>query len=375
MEREEIELNDEGKCSVALGLLRDGQYEMALDYWDKMRDTATQVPEWVSAIFICVLMMRGFVDEAVQLAQQMLAMAGGSSKALSLVLWSYLLDECSRSLHYEGTKLVWDEMVSPGAINPADGIALNVLSTAARHGDAALATAVVEHLSKRDTKLGYQHYEPLLDAYVRDGRLAAAFRVLCIMNDAGVRPGRSSTRSIFAALKEAPELADEAIKTLADLQRVPVAAINVLLEGVAAQGDVTRTLDVYRHVRDLCQSGPSERTFALLLEGCDTAEPAVFLVAEMDRYSMRPTPAILDNLIRCFARDGSLDVALLYVDEMRRIAQSDTLMSERTLRAVAQRCYRDKNPKFLSLAAEAKRRGISLDWEALGVVNGAGSEA
>ncbi|KAK4039051.1 hypothetical protein C8A01DRAFT_16949 [Parachaetomium inaequale] len=374
MEQQGIELNDEGKCSVALGLLRDGQLEMALDYWDKMRDTGTQVPEWVSSIFIYVLVMRGFVDEAVQLVQQTLAMAGASSKALPLVVWSYLLDECSRSLHYEGTKLAWDKMVSPGAINPADGIALNVLSTAARHGDAALATAVIELLSNRDAKLGYQHYEPLLDAYVRDGRLAAAFRVLCIMSDAGVHPDRASTRSIFAALKEAPELADEAVKTLGDLQRVPVAAINVLLEGVAAAtgGDMARTLDVYRQVRDLCQSGPNEHTFVLLLEGCDAAEPAVFLVSEMDRYSVRPTPAILDHLIRCFARDGNLDVALLYVDEMGRLAQSGAWMSERTLRAVVRRCYRDKNPKFFSLVAEAKRRGMRLDMEALGVGNGAG---
>ncbi|KAH6856613.1 hypothetical protein B0I37DRAFT_367935 [Chaetomium sp. MPI-CAGE-AT-0009] len=367
LEEQEMELTDDGKASVALGLLRDGQNEMALDYWDSMRSTGTQIPEWVSVTFVYVLVLRGFVDEAVQLFRQVLDMARANSNAVPLSLWSYVLDECSRALHYEGTKLVWDEMVSPGKINPADGIALNVLNTAARHGDTALATAVIELLSAREVKLGFHHYEPLLESYVHAGNLEVAFRVLGIMNDAGVQPDQPSTRAIFSALRDSPDLAEEAVRIIRSLGRVPVAAINVVLEAVAVAGDMSKTLDVYRQVCDLCQSGPNQQTFVRLLGQCQHAEPAVFLVSEMDRFSVRPSPPILDSLIRCFARDGDLGVALLYLDEMSRFARSSASpwISERTLLTVLRRCYRERDDRAFALVAEAERRGMHVDMDTM----------
>jgi pentatricopeptide repeat protein len=404
-----MELTDDGKASVALGLLRDGQNEMALDYWDTMRSTGTQIPEWVSATFVYVLVLRGFMDEAVQLFRQVLEMAKNNSNSVPLSLWSYILDECSRALHYKGTKLVWDEMVSPGKINPADGIALNVLNTAARHGDTALATAVIELLSAREVKLGFHHYEPLLESYVHAGNLEVAFRVLGIMNDAGIQPDQPSTRAIFSALKDSPDLTEDAIRIIHNLGRVPVAAVNVVLEAVAtttaAAGDMAKTLDVYRQVCDLCQSGPNQQTFALLLSQCRRAEPAVYLVAEMDRFSVRPSPPILDSLIRCFARDGNLGVALAYLDEMSRFAAAadaaaaaaaaaaataapaaggpvspsasvsapssslsssasvSNWVSERTLLTVLRRCYREKDERAFALVAEARKRGMAVDMD------------
>ncbi|KAK3294846.1 uncharacterized protein B0H64DRAFT_196528 [Chaetomium fimeti] len=381
MEEQDMELTDDGKASVALGLLRDGQNEMALDYWDSMRSNGTKIPEWVSATFVSVLVLRGFVDEAVQLFRQVLKMARANSKPVPLSLWSYILDECSRSLHYEGTKLVWDEMVSPGKINPADGIALNVLNTAARHGDTALATAVIELLSTREVKLGFHHYEPLLESYVHAGNLDVAFRVLGIMNDAGVQPDQPSTRAIFSALKDSPDLTQEVVRILRSLGRVPVAAVNVVLEAVAAAGDMAKTLDVYRQVCDLCQSGPNQQTFILLLNQCRRAGPAVFLVSEMDRFSVRPSPPILDSLIRCFAQDGSLDVALLYLDEMSRFARSSSSssaaaatpwVSERTLLTVLRRCFREKDERAFALVAEAQKRGMQVDMDTVRKMERAG---
>ncbi|KAK4146819.1 uncharacterized protein C8A04DRAFT_34706 [Dichotomopilus funicola] len=352
MKESSVALTDDGKFSVALGLLRDGQTEMALDCWDEMRRSKMQIPEWVSSIFFYALMMRGVVDEALQLFQEILEMAGNKPEGVPLILWSYLLDECSRNLHYEGTRFVWDTMVTPGTINPADGILLNVLNTAARHGDAALATTVVELLAAREARVGLHHYEPLMESYVQGGELESSFRVLCIMNDAGLVPDHSGTRPILAALRQAPEL------------RVPAAAINVVLEArivnttdaaaaAAATAtatststsqptpqsppywdetnhnpntnpdpDLTSLLTLYRQLANLSISGPNEQTFLLLLDQCTHTQPAAFLLSEMDRFAIRPTPAILRHLIRCFAHDGDLDVALGYAAELGRLSPS-----------------------------------------------------
>jgi hypothetical protein len=360
MKDQGIELGGEGKWSVALGLLRDDQPEMAMEYWDQMRKEGTEIPGWVGDIFTCVLATRGSIDEAMELFHQRLDMAEGDSNAVPLVTWSYLLDECSRALHYEGTKFIWDNMAQPGAINPPDGVALNVLNTAAHQGDTELATAVVEFLSARQVKLGLHHYEPLMESYVRSGDLENAFRVLGIMHDISIQPDQSSTRPIFQMLKSSPELIEEAVGILGSVENLPSAALNVVLEALVKTEGISKALDVYRKICDL-HSGPNQQTFVLLLEECSNSEPAVFLVAEMDRFSVRPSQRILDNLIRCFATDGNLDVALLYLGEISGLsADPRSWVNERTLEVVARRCLKEKDARIQWLLAEAHKRGMGV---------------
>ncbi len=85
----------------------------------------------------------------------------------------------------------------------------------------------------------------------------------------------------------------------------------------------------------------------------------------MDLYSIRPTPAMLDNLIRCFAYDGSLDMALLYLDEMSRFRASSPWLSRRSLAMLLNRCYKDKDARAHKVASEARKRGMVLGEDAL----------
>jgi len=363
-----MELKDDGKHSVALGLLRDGQNEMALDYWDQMLKEGTEIPLWVSLTYLYVLVGRGFLNEAVQLFHQVLKRTEDKLEAAPLVAWHYLLDECSKGMHCEGTRFIWKQMVEPGTINPSDGIALNVLNTAARHGDAALATAAIEILSRRQVKLGLHHYEPLLESYAKAGDVEKAFGVLCIMKNVWIQPDDSSTRSLYLMLKDSPELADEAVRALGNLSKehdLPVVAINVLLEAMSKTQPMSRTLDVYRSVCELCKSGPNQQTFVLLLNECTSSNEAVVLVSEMDRWSIQPSPAILDQLIRCFVKDGSLDVAMLYLDELSRFPVSSPWVSTRTLRTVLFRCYQENDTRAFRVMSEAKKRGVEIKPEVL----------
>jgi pentatricopeptide repeat protein len=345
---------------------------MALEYWDQMHREGTNIPNWVFEIFVYVLGMRGHVDEAFQLFRGVQEGANDSLKEAPLRVWFYLLDECSRSFHLEGTTFIWEKMVEPGTLIPPDGICLNVLNTASHHGDSRLATAVIQLLFERRVKLGLHHYEPLLESYVHAGQLEKAFRVLCIMTGAGIRPDQSSTRSIFRKLKGAPERAKEAVGIFEKLRKehheLPVAAINVLLEVLAEETSMEETLKVYRQVCDLCQSGPNRETFTLLLQKCSTAEPAVFLVSEMDRFSVRPSSAIVDNLIRCFAYDGNLDIALLYLSGMQR-SDSPIWVSKRTLLTVLKRCYKEKDPRVWSVVDEARKRGVAIEEKVMDKLN------
>ena len=364
MQEQGIELTDEGKCHVALAMLRENQYEMALEYLDQLWREGLEVPSWVLDIYIYVLARQSFLDEALEVLHQRLAKADGNMTSVPLGVWYFLLDECSRGLHYEGTAFIWDKMVRSNILNPADGMAYNALNTASRHGDSALATEVIQLLSSRRVKLNINHYEALLDCYVQAGDLQNAFEVLCIMTDAGIQPDQSSTRSIFMKLRHSPELADETLSILADLSKereLPTAAVNVLLEALAKVGDMPKALEVYQQFDRLCPSGPNQQTFAVLIDECKTAEAAGFLASELERFSIKASVAMLDNLTRCFVRDGDIGLALGCL--LSALAQSTPRVRPkgRTVMAVIERCRALKDARVWAVVAEAERRGVKIN--------------
>jgi len=371
MNEEGILLNDDGKCSVALGYLRDGQYEMALDYLDQICHEGVDVPGWMFDIFFFVLTRHGFLDEALHLLQYLVDRAEGFLNAVPLNSWYYFLDECSKAFYYEGTKFVWENLVRPGILHPSDGVMINVLNTASRHNDAELATKVIEQLSARKIKLTANHYEALLDCYANIGDLQNAFQVLSIMADAGIMPDQSSTRSLYLFLKSHPERADEVVKILNELSkdhRIPVAAMNVVLEALLKAGDMVKAMHVYRDLRYLCKGGPNQQTFQMLLEQCKSSEVAGFLTSEMHQFSVRSSPEILDHVIRCFAFDGLLDAVLSYLSEWNRSPMRRGWISTPTLTAVLERCYRARDVRVWRVVDEAQRRNVRIDPQIMEVL-------
>ncbi|KAK3390894.1 hypothetical protein B0H63DRAFT_125371 [Podospora didyma] len=359
MKKKKMYLKPNGMISVALGLLRDGQYEMALDYLDwTLKVAAADIPHWVFDTFIFTLGKLGFVEEAVEVLQKRPPMAPGSGSgpgSSSLGVWYFLLDECSRALRHTGTKYIWDKMVEPGILNPSDGIAVNVLNTAARNADADLANRAIQHLSARRVKLGLHHFEPLVDCYAQSVDLENALQVLCIMSSAGTQPDSASTRSIFALLKQSPRLAENATDLLSNLRKtheIPIAALNVLLEALCEHGPIEAALGLYREARHLCPLGPNYKTFQLLMAKSENAEVASFLVSEMEFLSIRPQRDMYDHLVRSFALDGSLEVAFGYLSLMES-AGGYTWLSKRTLLVLLERCFRDEDPRVWGIVDKA----------------------
>ncbi|KIH89280.1 hypothetical protein SPBR_06739 [Sporothrix brasiliensis 5110] len=380
-----IDLAPDGQQSVALGLLRDGQYERALNQLDEMTEAAatagaTPVPPWLLDIYVYVLGQEGFLDDALQIVNHRLLRDGDT---VSLNIWSFLLDVCCRAGHFSGLTYVWNRVVRPGGnglVTPSDAMALDVLNMAAQHGDADLAAAVMQMLAARGTKLSMPHFEAMLDCYAQAGAIDKALQALCIMNNAGIVPDQGSTRSIFLRLTapapSAPRSAkdvrdaqaaqaatmESAVAALFDLKRqygsVPVAAFNVVLESmleshrqyatattaaVAKKGTQAHStegtaaeagLDLYRHVRQLCPAGPNRATFRLLFRACDDPVHLNFLVREMRSFAFRPDMDMIDDVVYANATKGSLDQALQYVFDLideeaaRRVQQTDATASD-----------------------------------------------
>src|ERR1051326_6521011 len=117
------------------------------------------------------------------------------------------------------TKYVWAKRVELSYLIPNFGICLNVLNTAARHGDVHLATDVFRVLTERSSVFGEQDYELLLEAYLNAGDLKIALSILPVMHAARKKIDRNSTRILFKYLRENPDRPKEAFFLLLDLQK------------------------------------------------------------------------------------------------------------------------------------------------------------
>lgn len=168
--------------TTALAYLRDEQNEMAYDTLMELHAAKTRVDPWVYDIFIFVFGRMGFLDEMLEiLSIRMELRATESLDALQL----FALDACSAAFHYPGTVAGWNALVRTGRVNPADGIVENVLDTAAREGDTALATEALDMLAHR-TRMRDYHYDSLIDAFMRTGDLASVVRIYSIMHESGI---------------------------------------------------------------------------------------------------------------------------------------------------------------------------------------------
>jgi hypothetical protein len=365
-----ISLDDSMKQAVALGLLRDGQYELAADKMENMIQDGLDIPPWLWDIFIYKYGQLGFLDEAVALAEKRVGLARDLAK-IPLNSWYFLLDECSKGMHYEGTKFIWDRLVEPGVIDPPDGILLNVLNTASRVCDATLATQAIRHLSERGAKLGLHHYEALVDSYALAEDIENALQVLCIMAKARIQPEEASTRTLLLCLKDSANLTTRATELLFRLREeyeIPIAALNVVLEVCMEQGNTTGAIDLYRHVRDLCDAGPETRTFELLLSQPVDADLADFIASEMSAFSIKPTPPMFDTLINSYSQTGDLEVAFNYLKQYSSmlvrtgaIKLTGDWLSRGTLDALVRRCISAEDPRLWNVVNQARNRGIELE--------------
>ncbi|RYO74913.1 hypothetical protein DL764_010657 [Monosporascus ibericus] len=362
----------DGLTSIIVGLLRDGQYELALEKLEELYKSSVTIPPWLYHIFVYIFGELGFHGESFQILQHQLKVYGPNQLMMT---WSFLLDVYSRDAFYPGITYIWERMVTPGLLNPPDGAAVNVLNTASRHGDAALVTSVMRLLTDRGQRLDLHHYEALIDAHTLHHEVRKAFTVLCIMRGAGLSPDSSSTRSIYQMLRESPSATDEALSALQELRQqyqVPIAAFNVVLEATVLHHGFKRAFDLYRAVRRICaDDGPDLRTFHVLLRRCALRKSMNFLLDEMQTFGVRPDREAYDQLIRICALQDDYEPAFKYLERMtqsssgsfgeRAAAGSGWWMSRASALALARRCVHAQDARVRLIMDECRRRGMSID--------------
>ncbi|PHH89891.1 hypothetical protein CDD83_5031 [Cordyceps sp. RAO-2017] len=312
------------KQNVMIGLLRDGQYELAYARLTEMIEQDDAVDPWVHDIFILVFGRLGFLDEMLLLLLRRRGVEGSDVDETMISLLSFALDVCSQAFHRQGTEFAWTAAVRNSLVQPPDGVVDNVLATAARHGDAVLATEALDMLSKRAWVVVRPfHYEAVAEAFAASGDVAGVLRILCIMQKNGTRLARLHTRAVKAALERSPELIGEAEATLRKLaaeEALPMGLVAVVVEAIAERQGSEAAIDLYRDVTGLCGRPAGAATMQDLMVHSKTGETVRALARDyVSRVSEGGDPPrgpwVYTELIAACANAGELDLAFRFAKQ------------------------------------------------------------
>ncbi|KAL8929216.1 MAG: hypothetical protein Q9208_001299 [Pyrenodesmia sp. 3 TL-2023] len=358
-------LSGEGWHDLIVGLLRDKQIEPAIAVLQSAQQVEIQIEPWLYDMLIYNLCDADELDEVLSILR---FRVDSGEQLISGTVWYYVLDSASSAFHHSATLFAWRKRVELGYLNPSSGICLNVINTAARHGDFQLAVDVIRVLGNRNEAPQLYHYEALVESYLPSD-LRTALILLTLMTSTGMSPTAYSTRPILLHLRQSSHLPQIALSILRELHRqgrpVPIEAANVVIESYIEHGRLDAALETYRTLHTLCPSGASTSTFNRLLRGCrGRKDVAMFFASEMVALKISPDALTYDLLILvCMesSREDDMDDAWRYWEEMRG---AGWWARPATVLALAKRCCQMGDERIWQLQGD-HREGHGVERSVL----------
>ncbi|KAL2671184.1 hypothetical protein Neosp_013759 [[Neocosmospora] mangrovei] len=320
-----FEFTRSAKQDIIVGMLREGQHELALSKFEEFFEQEGRVELWVYDAFIIEFARVGLFDGLLKMLKKRRA-AKGTDDAFRSLLY-HALDVFSQAYHYEGTVWAWTRTVRTPMHNPSMITLDNVLGTAARHGDMILAHEVINILRNLDVKISKEHYEALIEASVKAGNLGSAFQHLSTMEQAGLHLDRGSTGTIYKALRENPERIDTAVGALEENRgNLSAQAISVTMEAMAQERGTEAAMSLYRDFSFLSGKNPDHYLLRDLLMNTEQAKTRYTLAK--DYSSMFRSESLSRNTIKAY--DVMISACLEFDDLNVAFKLASRLLSTRS---------------------------------------------
>ncbi|KAH6895236.1 pentatricopeptide repeat protein [Thelonectria olida] len=316
------EMTTAAKQDIAIGMLREGQHELALEKFTEMHEGKERMDLWVYDIFIVEFGRAGFLDEMLHLLRQRKHAKGTDNAYRTLLL--YALDVFSGAYHEQGTRFVWEYVVTHRILNPPNAMIENVLGTAAHHANTTLASAALDMLSSRG-KVPAHQYEALVDVFAAAEDMEGAFGVLAIMERGGTSIQRGMTRSVYQAMAKNPWLiteASEALEKMSVKQEVPLQVIGVTVEAIAKVRGAAAAMDLYHDTFALSGKQPDFDILRSLVLNCTDMETMWSLARDYgimvaaDKPLERDEITLYERMIPACAQFGDFDRAFEHAEKV-----------------------------------------------------------
>ncbi|KAF2218183.1 hypothetical protein BDZ85DRAFT_208603 [Elsinoe ampelina] len=326
MRRTWFTLSTEGQQDVAAGLIREGSLEEALQIINNLQQSGERVPNWLDDMATYALLHADNFSGALDVVTSREASREpGSSSNLG----DTMLDVASKLHHYVGTLHGWNAQVRPGRANPSIGTLLEVLATAAQHGDTDLAVQAFRCLGQHAVTFSCREYELLCQAYLskEPPDLIGALSTASTMAENGITPDRSFTRVFYAVFEHDPQNAQHGFELMQELHRngrkVSLALINTVLESYSSRRDLEQAMSIYQTMHEFEVYGPPNEprlpfanatTYEILYDlaghaGQQTHDLMVSLREEQRALGVSTTPKMLEAMLTCCVSSGDMDEA------------------------------------------------------------------
>lgn len=355
-----LPLSPAGWHFVVAGLLRDHQFELALEQVSVMERKGIIVDNWLHSMIIYILCDFKEFDEVHSLMRARV----NQHHEMTPELWLHVLDEASENLHFETTAYVWKHIVELGHLHPHYKICSNVLSLASHHGDPELGNSVFRYLTENKVPLRLADYERLTEADAKAGNLSAAFEVLCKMYEAGITVEESSTQAILEYMKQNKFDHREAwqiLKRLKNANRtIPIGCVRPIAElcdHLAAHDPsvVDDAVGFYKELYMLCP-GADVRVYNALISMCRRAhnrEAGMFLVKEMASLEVVPDGETFEAIILMCLDAGNFQSAYMYFQDL---VKRDGSLSKETKTEIRDMCAKSVDEYALRLQYHPRLR-------------------
>ncbi|KAL2872706.1 pentatricopeptide repeat protein [Aspergillus lucknowensis] len=319
-----LPLSPDGWHYVVAGLIREHQFELALDHIAHMERKDIRVKAWLCSLLIYHLCEVKEFDQICQILRARLE----QGHTMTSKLWAHVLDMATAARHYSTTRFVWERAVELGLIHPDREVCIRVLKTATKAGDAKLGNSVLHFLSNNGIALEVGNYKIWMKMHLISNNLPAAIDVLCEVERAGHALEPHITRLILRkCIKEKihPRELWAILKELKSAGRdIPLACARIVFElceeGVRSDPfQVDDGIAFYKELYTLCSQPSDTATFNVLIRMCgivQNAEYALFLLKEMAGLGVMPDADTYGYLIVLCLECGNSNSAYLYLQDM-----------------------------------------------------------
>ncbi|KAJ9208829.1 hypothetical protein DTO021D3_46 [Paecilomyces variotii] len=319
-----LSLSPSGWHHVVAGLIREHQFELALDHIAHMERKDIPVESWLHSLLVYNLCEVEEFDEVLNLMRGRV----NQGHEMTLNLWLYVLDLASEALHHELTTYVWTRVVELGYLNPSRGVCSNVLTLASRTGDTELAASVLRFFEKTGVPFSLEDYEKFVETHLMAGDLYTAFNILCGMHESGTELEQSSVRGILTYMIRTGTQPRDAWAMLKRIKSsgksVPIGCANVVIElceHASPDGDsaVDQAIRFYKELYTLCPGGADVATYNSIIQICRNAkdtQACMFVIKEMAALGVSPDATTFERLIQMSLDSGNFQSGLMYFRDM-----------------------------------------------------------
>ncbi|THU95367.1 hypothetical protein K435DRAFT_779042 [Dendrothele bispora CBS 962.96] len=294
-------------------------FECALRYLQKMKSEGIE-PDFRT--------VQDIIQLAAQQGQPRLALDLATSyekesvRRLEPEVWISCLLSAANCLWKDGVVQCWDYVVQELRINPDEGLCVQVLNTAARHGLPDLATDALRALKAAGIQWQEHHLAPLIESFVNAGQLKEALITLEIMHNADIPPLPTTLAPIFNFIKKDVDSLDAAWAVIDELHQerpIDVVVLNLLLEAAVALGDLQRTIGAYKSFSDYKVKANRE-TFYSLLRGCVSAghrDLGDLILEDMKQAGVSRDKKIYELMVELCLSQDTYEDAFVFLEEMK----------------------------------------------------------